>query len=69
MSCDIEGNVVREGDIVYTSHPARAGSNSPRLLRCEVLGVSKSGAMLKLRVLENERTINKTTACCVRPRQ
>lgn len=66
---DIEGNIIEVGDIVYTSHPVRLGSNSPRLLRCIVLSLTPSGAKCRLQIIENGREINKTSACVVKPLQ
>ena len=64
---DIHGNVLHVGDHVYTCHAARAGSDSKRMLYCRILELSTSGAKATLLILENDREINKTTACCVKP--
>ena len=68
MSHDLEGNLVREGDIVYICDAAQRGSKSKRMLRGEVMSISKSGKMCQVYVPESKRYYNKQVSCIVKPR-
>jgi hypothetical protein len=68
MGSDIEGNVYSVGDYVYTAEAARAGSNSKRLLRCEVLSFTSTGGKVRLKVLETGREISKVASNVVVPK-